>query len=223
MATINKLGANVRYFRVSCKLTQKTFGSKIGVSGKTVGMWERGEVDSIKKGTFLALSRFFSDTFGCEITSEDLKTRDLSAENFTSPVNNIFPAGIPPYIPIIPQNEAGIYRDYTTIDFSNKNGYEFVERPMDVVEKNAYAVRITGHRMSPTLEPLDIIILSPDKPFVNNKIYLVRTISEEVMIKSVFRKGDYFILQSNNSNIEPILINVNQIISLHKLIWLKKG
>lgn len=217
------LGANVRHIRLSSKLTQRTLGEKIGVSGKTVGMWERGDVGSIKKGTLLALSRFFSHILGCEITPDDLKTRDLLAEDFNSSANNIFPAGIPTYIPVISQNEAGISHDYTTNDYSKEKGYEFVERPVDVVEKNAYAVRITDINMVPALEPLDIIIVSPDKPFVNNKIYLVRTISGEVLIKSVFRKGDYYILQSNNSNKEPILINVNKIMALHKLIWLKKG
>ena len=217
------LGANVRHVRLTHKLTQKSLGEKIGVSGKTVGMWERGEVGSIKIGTLLALSRFFSLILGSEITSEDLKTRDLSAEDFNSSANDIFPAGIPPYIPVISQNEAGISHDYTTSEYSKENGYELVGRPIDVAEKNAYAVRITDINMLPTLEPLDIIIVSPDKPFLNNKIYLVRTLSGEVMIKSVFRKGDYYILQSNNSSNEPVLINVNKIMALHKLIWLKKG
>lgn len=223
MAEINNIGANVRHIRFSRKLSQRALGRNIGVTGKTVGMWERGEVGSVKIGTLLALSRFISHILGCEITPEDLQNRDFSAEDLTSSSKSIFPAGIPPFIPIISQNEAGISRDYTTNDYTEEKGYEFVERPGDVIEKYSYAVRITDISMLPTLEPLDIIIVSPNKHFINNKIYLVKTISGEVLIKNVFRKGDYYILQSNDSNKEPILISVNKIVALHKLIWLKKG
>ena len=219
----NNLASNIRYLRISLNHSQATLGKIIGVTGKTVGMWEREDVGSIRKGTLVVLTRYFSQYLGREITVEDLKFRDFSAESFDSTGHVVLPVGIPPYIPIISRTEAGLSRDYTAREYSEGYGYEFVERPSDVTDKGAYAVRIAGDSMIPALEPGDIIVMSPARSFVSGKICVVRTVSEEVKINRVFRRGEYYILENLKPGDDPLLLSSDRIMSLHPVVWLKKA
>jgi len=92
-----------------------------------------------------------------------------------------------------------------------------------VTDKGAYAIRVIDDSMVPALEPGDIIIASPARSFISGKICVVRTVSEEVKINRVFRRGEYYILENLKQGDDPLLLSSDSIMSLHPVVWLKKA
>lgn len=219
------LGHNIRNLRRLLKLSQQELGAAVGVTGKTIGMWERGDVSSVRRGALQAVARFFSSRLGGDLTPDGLQQRDLCLEGYRRqgrPATGAEPAAGSP-LPVLTLEEAAMERDCRPQGGARADGRKFIARPPDLDDPRAYACRMTGDRAAPVIEPGDVILLSPSRPFHDNKIYLLRTLAGEIQVRKAYRRGDHYLLNSLNPNHEPLLFLHEQISSMHQVVWIKKA
>jgi phage repressor protein C with HTH and peptisase S24 domain len=217
----NRLGHNIRFIIRRFRLTKKRIAEALGVSVTTIGRWERYEVDP-QPANLRDLAGYFTRITGLTITTEDLETRELSKEFGNSEIAPA-PSGLPSWIPLISHADAGEGHDYSDQGYGPGSGYEHIDRPPSLRDRNAYAIQIVGESMVPMLNPGDRVVVSPNREFLNGKVYVVRRMSGEVIIKRVRRREDQFICESVNPAEETVIIAIDQVRFLHMVVWHEMG
>ena len=97
-----------------------------------------------------------------------------------------------------------------------------MHRPYDLKDPNAFAVEVVGDSMDPVLKNKDIVICSPNKPWISGDHCVVKTEDGEVLIKRVHKSDRaHFTLSSDNPKHEPIVVPVEKVTGVFKIVWRK--
>lgn len=98
------------------------------------------------------------------------------------------------YVPLLSKAEAGTWSP----DHSDA-GYEYTGVfALNVDDRRAFAIKVSGNSMEPELSEGDMVICSPSQQPHNGEAVVVRTKGENVYIKYWHKKGDRVLLESAN-------------------------
>lgn len=125
-------------------------------------------------------------------------------------------------IPIISWAQAGpdgFFEDA----FPSGSGFADINRPYDVTDPNAYALIISGDSMVPKFEPGDVILVSPNMGVRTGDYAVVRLKDGTVAAKRVRAKNSHFILESTNPEYPPVECPAEDVVFLHRIVWVKQG
>jgi len=86
----------------------------------------------------------------------------------------------------------------------------FVSIPKGLPD-DAFGVRVVGDSAVPRYDDGDVCIVSPNKPFTNNKACFVALKNGEFYIKKVEKLNDKYHLRSYNENYKPLIVKADEI------------
>ncbi len=162
-------------------LSQDDFGAKIGVSGKYVGMIERGQTEISPDNTIGILFKMLTQKGEIEIFGDNT-LHDTEAEYMgTSVTSNTSKCRM---VPVLGMAHAGQVIDYDEIA---QTSAEFV--PTLCQDKKAFGIDIQGDSMFPKIKDQDSVILSPEIRPYNGCIVVARIAGEGVVCRSVETVG----------------------------------
>ena len=76
--------------------------------------------------------------------------------------------------------------------------------------------------MVPKYEPGDVILVSPNMGVQTGDYAVVRMKDGTVMAKRVKFKNDHYFLESVNTEYEPVRCSKEDIIFMHRIVWVKQ-
>ncbi|MEP6673087.1 MAG: S24 family peptidase [Chthoniobacter sp.] len=111
------------------------------------------------------------------------------------------------YVPLLSSAEAGI------CDAGHSDGgYEYSGIfALNVDDRSAFAIKVSGNSMEPNLRDGDMVICSPAQEVNNGDAAVVRTHSDNVHIKYWQRRGERVLLESANPAYPPIEVPYEEI------------
>jgi len=118
------------------------------------------------------------------------------------------------YVPLLSYAQAG------TWDADHTDGlYDYTSIfALNVDDRRAFAIKVTGNSMEPALSEGDMIVCSPSKSPTNGDAAVVRTRSEQVFIKYWMKRGEQVTLESANPDYEPIKLPIGEIAGVWPII-----
>ncbi|KAF0218832.1 MAG: hypothetical protein FD174_2615 [Geobacteraceae bacterium] len=146
----------------------------------------------------------------------------VDASEFTRPLDDFKPAPPPSgKIAVISMGKGGP-EGYYEAPYPVGHGFDYIDRPYDVSDENAYAVKVVGDSMSPRYEEGEIVVASPQKEVHTGDYVVAKLSTGEVMIKKIkFREG-LVILSSVNPSVEAWICKPREIVFYHKVVWKKE-
>jgi phage repressor protein C with HTH and peptisase S24 domain len=124
-------------------------------------------------------------------------------------------------IPIISWAQAGTDGFFEDSHFVG-SGFADINCPHDVTDPNAYALIISGDSMSPKYDPGDIVVVSPAAGVQTGDFAIVRLVDGQVLAKKIKEKNGSFILLSINNDFPELTVPRENVISLHRIVWVKQ-
>lgn len=86
-----------------------------------------------------------------------------------------------------------------------------------------FALRVRGDSMSPRMEDGDIVIVSPNRDFENNRIYAVVIEGDEHTLKTVSKAdGGYMLIPFNTPKYPPMFIKDKHMVKLYRVVAMQK-
>ena len=122
-------------------------------------------------------------------------------------------------VPLIGFAEAGTGGYFDDGGFPVGKGWEETALPT-VTDEHAYALEISGDSMKPVYRDGDIIVVSPAAPVRKGDRVVVKTRSDEVMVKELKRKQAKSIeLKSLNSEHKDRTLPMSDVVWIARIIW----
>jgi SOS-response transcriptional repressor LexA len=111
------------------------------------------------------------------------------------------------YVPLLSHAQAG------TWDSSHSDAfYDYTAIfALNVDDRRAFAIKVSGNSMEPELHEGDMVICSPSHELHNGDAAVVRTRSENVHIKYWHQRGEHIVLESANPDYKPIEVPAEEI------------
>ena len=124
----------------------------------------------------------------------------------------------PDRIPLLTKIPGGDAVEWSDGDYPAGFGEEFLDRGL-VTDPNAFALIVDGDSMSPRINSGDIVIISPNTPLTSRSIAAVAFGEGERTLKTIiYLKNGKILLQPENDNYEPILLDPHEIIFSWKVV-----
>lgn len=199
------VAANVKRLRESRGLNQTQLANMINSYPSTINAIERG-----KKG------------LGKDLMIRICKALIVDTSEFNRPIDSFEP--FPPprgKIAVISMGKGGNGGHYEA-PYPVGHGFDYIDRPSDLTDENAYAVKVVGDSMTPRYETGEIVVASPCQNVHSGDYVVAKLYTGEVMIKKIkFREG-LIVLSSVNPAYEPWIYQPSEIIFFHKIVWKKE-
>lgn len=127
-------------------------------------------------------------------------------------------------IPVVGHVSAGPARiAWTDAGFPTGGGDDYVSAHADLKDPHAFALRIKGDSMVPSLRDGDIVIISPRAGRLRaGEEALVQTLDGKSYLKAVYPKGSVLILQSLNQAYEPIVVSKEQVRKVMRVVDVRR-
>lgn len=210
-----KIGIRIKSLRKAAHLTQSQLGKLIGVSGVTVGNWEKDE-HSPKGEYLIALAKALKTSPSDLVDGRSIKY-EQSAK--TIDVESKEPQGhyhVLTTVPLISSVAAGDWKE--AIDNFHPGTADEWQPTTARVSKKAFALRVEGKSMqnpngTPTVPQGSIVIVDPETEATNGKIVVAKLPNtNEVTIKRLIIDGPMFYLEPLNPEFKLIPIDSECII-----------
>lgn len=182
------IGQKIKRLRKERGLTTRELAERIGCSNALISFWERGHSEP-RPALRKRLCDFFSIT-----------ESDLYSDNEPMPTTLY-------NIPVVSSIAAGDPKEYVD-NYPEGFAEEFIASPIDVKDKQSFALKIDGNSMAPRYIDGDYVIASPNRAPVQNRPVIAKINESEITCKLYKKSGD-----------DVLLIPVNpeyQIIACHK-------
>lgn len=111
------------------------------------------------------------------------------------------------YVPLLSMAQAGSFDASHTDDYYDFTGVLAI----NVDDRRAFAIRVSGKSMEPVILEGDVIICSPSKEAKPGKVAVVRTHSDQAFVKYWHPEGDKVRLVSANKDFPPIVMPASEI------------
>ena len=160
---------------------------------------------------------FIKNLFDKKEEPEELSS--LLAQNKLDAGKNSSPRTASCLVPVINKVAAGYPADFDDMDYPVGIADDYVRYP-DLLDPNAFAVRVVGDSMMPKYNQGDIVIFSPAANVHSGDDCFIRFIMpHETAFKRVFFENDNQIrLQPRNEKYPPLLINGKRVNGLYKAV-----
>ena len=124
----------------------------------------------------------------------------------------------PNRLPLLSRIPGGSPVAFTDGEYPAGFGEEYVDRG-DITDPNAFALIVEGDSMTPRINSGDIVIISPNSPINSRSIAAVAIHNEEQTLKRViFLENDKVLLQPENENYDPLVIEKDKIKFIGRVI-----
>ena len=128
-----------------------------------------------------------------------------------------------PTIPLLGFAQAGRDGYFDDAGFPiESEGWDGIEFPLQI-DKNVYALEVSGHSMEPVYREGDRLIVSPDSEIRTGDRVVVRTKDGEVMVKELIRKTALQLdLKSLNPDYPDCHFKMEDILWLSRVLWVSQ-
>ncbi len=189
---MNKFGVNLKKFRLNKSMTQGDLADAVNLSRSAISMYENGEREP------------------------DFETLELIADYFNVDMNNLL-GDVKPLkestgrrIPLLGTIAAGVpieaienIEDYFNLDSKIKADY---------------ALRIKGDSMiNVNIRNGDIVFIRKQSCIENGEIGAI-LVDGEATLKRFYRMDGHVVLQAENPNFQPIIVEKGEVIVLGKMV-----
>jgi phage repressor protein C with HTH and peptisase S24 domain len=198
------IGGRIKQLRELLGLTQTEFASRIGLTYKMLGLYERGKYEPSEK-----ILKLISSTFGVSyewlkegkgemwerrektlLAELEAKTREVLEKLVCIPVVGCAGAGFP---------ESPADMDVVGWVLVSKETFQ---------KGGKFSVQVHGDSMEPTLHDGDYVVFKPyvgeGSDIPNGKVVVVRNIGGELVVKRLMRINGLIVLTSDNLKYPPI-------------------
>lgn len=167
-------------------LTQDQMGDLLGISGKYVGMIERGE-KPIEEQSSLGL--LFQSHEGSGVAEDRWGRMVLREEPVNYRTKPKPGTGSPRMIPVVSWAHAGTAESFEELP---KSWQDMV--PTECRDERAFAVRLIGDSMAPLFVEGDTLVLLPSREIYSGCLAVVRLANDGILFRRVERRGEKLVL-----------------------------
>jgi phage repressor protein C with HTH and peptisase S24 domain len=121
-------------------------------------------------------------------------------------------------IPVLLEGEATPGGMQWTNTVSKHAVIEYMDRPPDLDDPDAYGLMVVGDSMQPILYRGYRVIASPNTPIEDGNTVYVQMLTGERLIKIAYRDGDGWRLESLNRKYDPKPVKDDQIEAIHRIV-----
>lgn len=209
------IGEIIKKYRIENKLSQRAFASKTSLSPSYINTLEKiynpknNRPYSITMGVAIEISK------AMEITVEELlyMLDNNHEDTFSSTkIKKIDSSSLT--IPILKT----IKSDYNYMSEDNWDGTINISSTSIKSFKNYFGYTIKDDSMSPILIKDDIVIIQKQDTYKTGDIVLTIISNDECIIRKVIKNSNTILLQSFNSNYEPLMYTYDEIDSIPVII-----
>ena len=161
--------------------------------------------------------QIINDLISKKLTLSDLR-RELSRKNLV-PDDSISPANPGIWIPVINRVAAGYPVDFDDLGYPVGFADDYIRCP-DLLDPNAFAVRVIGDSMEPKYFQGDIVVFSPAAEVISGDDCFVRFQQpHETTFKRVFfEKHNQVRLQPRNDHYAPTIVEGARINGIYRAV-----
>lgn len=219
-----RAGDRLRTLRERLGLSQEALGKAAGgVDKETVNRIELGRnttIDSIGK-----LANHFGVTLADLFDEEESdRLRHTGTGVRTDAVRDdadIRSGYVPDSIPVIAEGEATPHGMSWTNTIVRHVVIEYIARPHDVVDPDAYGLLVIGDSMVEKFHKGQRLIASPNEPIEDGDAVYVQLKNGERLIKLGFREENGWRLVSVNPAYAPKFVTDDEVETIHAIVWAK--
>ena len=126
-------------------------------------------------------------------------------------------------IPLLGFAQAGREGYFDDAGFpTNSDGWDGIEFPT-IMEKNVYALEVSGHSMEPVYREGDRLIVCPESEIRHGDRVVVKTKGGEVMVKELIRKTAMQLdLKSLNPEYPDCHFKMDEILWISRVLWVSQ-
>ena len=210
-------GSEIRRRRKALRLTQRSLAQKADVNTETV---HRLEADGdIRVGTLNRVLRALEiaegDLPGHRGTGEPVDEVEVTDEDVEAGYQ-------PDAIPVIAEGEATPQGLAWSTDIMHDVAIEYISRPRELKDPEAYGLIITGDSMKPYYRRGHRLIASPRAPVHSGTEVYVQLTDGRRMLKLAERIDGGWRLESYNTAYAPIEVKDDDVIAIHAIAWAKR-
>jgi len=222
-----KVGQRIRIAREKAGLSQEALAAKAGGLNK-------GTVNRLELGanTTMETIQRIADALGVEMlwffdeSGSDLPRHSVpvvpTGDDAAIDETDIRKGYEPDAVPVIAEGDAtpdGLLWTNTVVRHAV---IEYIARPHDLEDADAYGVLVIGDSMLPTFRKGHRLIVSPNTPIEDGDEVYVQLAGGERLIKIAHRTSDGWRLESLNPKYEPREVAAADVIAIHAIVWAKR-
>ena len=205
------LGQNIRRLRWEAGIqTQKALAELLGVPQPQVSDWENDRYSVLETLTLVKIAkglRCSVDQLLVGVDPDYDRVRETGSVVSVEPARVDFSVETPADIPVVAEGDAspagvtwdGRKREQTGI-------VQWVSRPGDLRDPNAYGVQVRGNSMIPAYRPNTIAIVAPSRRVQDGDEVYVQLASGESLIRLAQTARGGYLLQSYNHAYRTLLV-----------------
>ena len=202
--------------------TQKALAETLHLPQPQVSDWENDRYAVLEISTLLKLAKVLRCTMdqlliGVDPDYDRLHQADAPGEIDDSSLRT------PPDLPVVPEGYAapdGIASDDRR---HARHVLSWLSRPRDLVDFNAYGVRIRDDAMLPAYRPNMVAILSPSSELRDGDEAYVQLASGECRVRLVRAVQDGYMLQTYNPACAPRFVRQEAITAMHVVVYSRRS
>ena len=205
------LGQNIRRLRWSSGLrTQRALADLLGVPQPQVSDWENDRYAVLETKTLVRIAkglRCSVDQLLVGVDPDYDRVREVDREPDAEPAHVDFAVETPADIPVVAEGDALPEGAAADDRESERAGVvQWVSRPGDLRDPNAYGVRIRGDSMIPAYRPNSIAIVAPSRKVQDGDEVYAQLPSGERLIRLAQAVRGGYLLQSYNHAYRTLLV-----------------
>ena len=214
------VGKNIKRLRTVMGLrTQKALVELLGVPPSRVSDWENDRYAVLDISSLIKLAKAFHCSVDELLAGVDPDYDRIREGGAAGAV----PARPWTDIPVVAEGDAhpdGIA--WEEREQARPAVLEWLSRPGDLVDPNAYGVRIRGDSMLPAFRPNMVAIVSPALAVRDGDEVYVQLASGECLVRLLHTSGNGCILQPYNPAHHARLVRQSEIEAVHVIVYLRR-
>ena len=221
------LGQNIKRLRWEAGLqTQKALADLLGVPQPQVSDWENDRYAVLETLTLVKIAkglRCSVDQLLAGIDPDYDRVREATSAAVREAASVDLLVEVPVDIPVVAEGEA--LPDGVTSDDRGRERADIVQwipRPGDLRDPNAYGVQIRGDSMAPAHRPSSIVIVSPGRRVQDGDEVYVRLPSGECLVCLAYATHGGYMLQTYNHVYTARFVKAKDIHSMHVILYSRR-
>jgi phage repressor protein C with HTH and peptisase S24 domain len=223
-----QVGDVLRKLRTDKGWSLEDLAEKSGVDKMTISKFERGLANA-RESTVTSLALAVGLSSAAELHA--IAARDLprhtgsvvrTPDDAVPEGNDIHRGYEADAIPVIAEGEATPHGLLWTTTIVRHVVIEYIARPYDLNDKEAYGLLVIGDSMEPVFRKGHRLIVSPNTPIEDGDEVYAQLATGERLIKVAFRIEAGWRLESINPQYAPLEVTAANVIAIHPIVWAKR-
>lgn len=215
----------IRLFRVSKGFKKaKDFAAALGVPQSTVSRWETG-VFVPDRDSLVAIANVAKTTIeevAVELGIDQSRQTSTARSEAIEDAVDVKSGYEPDSIPVIAEGEATPFGLHWTTTIMRHAAIEYIARPHDVTDPDAYGILVIGDSMEPVYRKGQRLIVAPGDPVEDGDDVYVQLSDGSRLIKTAYRINNGWRLESVNQAYAPREVSREEIEAIHPIVWAKR-